>query len=131
MILVLTRFFTLMLLNYFVFYGSKYLDVYQLIDDIQYVVKIDPENKGIPYFIISFSVSTLTLITIRIFRPFIEIYLLHYTKYFFYLSVSLISISSIFIIYRIYGYSRFSLLVYLIFSSLSLFFSERLLNKFR
>jgi len=116
-------------LNYFVFYGSKYLDVYQLIEDISYVVEIDPENKSIPYFIISLSVSLLTLVTIQIFRPFIEIYLLHYTKYFFYFLVSLISISSIFIIYRIYGYSRLSLLVYLIFSSLALFFSERLVNK--
>lgn len=129
MILISIRLTILMGLNYFVFYGSKYLDVYQLIDDIRYVVEINPENKSIPYFIISLSVSLLTLLTIQIFRPFIEIYLLHYTKYFFYFLVSLISISSVFIIYRIYGYSRLSLLVYLIFSSLALFFSERLANK--
>jgi magnesium-transporting ATPase (P-type) len=129
MIVISIRLTILMCLNYFVFYGSKYLDVYQLIDDIRYFVEIDPENQSIPYFIISLSVSLLTLVTIQIFRPFIEIYLLHYTKYFFYFLVSLISISSIFIIYRIYGYSRLSLLVYLIFSSLALFFSERLVNK--
>ena len=130
MILISIRLSLLIALNYFVFYGSKYLDVYQLIDDIQYIVEIDIENKNIPYIIISLSVSMLTLITIRIFRPFVEIYVLHYTRIFFYFLVSLISISSIFIIYRIYGYSRLSLLVYLIVSSLSLYFSERIVNKF-
>lgn len=130
MILISIRLSLLIALNYFVFYGSKYLDVYQLIDDIQYIVEIDIENKNIPYIIISLSVSMLTLITIRIFRPFVEIYVLHYTRIFFYFLVSLISISSIYIIYRIYGYSRLSLLVYLIVSSLSLYFSERIVNKF-
>lgn len=130
MILISIRLSLLIALNYFVFYGSKYLDVYQLIDDIQYIVEIDIENKNIPYIIISLSVSMLTLITIHIFRPFVEIYVLHYTRIFFYFLVSLISISSIYIIYRIYGYSRLSLLVYLIVSSLSLYFSERIVNKF-
>ena len=130
MILISIRLCLLIALNYFVFYGSKYLDVYQLIEDIRYITEIDIENKNIPYIVISLSVSMLTLITIRIFRPFIEIYVLHYTQIFFYFLVSLISISSIFIIYRIYGYSRLSLLVYLIFSSLALYFSERIVNKF-
>ena len=130
MILISIRLCLLIALNYFVFYGSKYLDVYQLIDDIRYFVEIDIENKNIPHIIISLSVSMLTLITIRIFRPFVEIYVLHYRKIFFYFLVSLISISSIYIIYRIYGYSRLSLLVYLIVSSLSLYFSERIVNKF-
>ena len=63
------------------------------------------------------------------FRPFVEIYLLHFLKYNFYFLINLISISTIFIIFRIYGYSRLALLVYLVFSTTSLYLSDKIKNK--
>jgi hypothetical protein len=50
MILISIRLTILMCLNYFVFYGSKYLDVYQLIDDIRSFIEIDHENESIRDF---------------------------------------------------------------------------------
>ena len=64
------------------------------------------------------------LFLIYFFRPFIEIYLLHFLKFNFYFLINLISISTIYIVFRIYGYSRLYLLIYLLLSSLILYKSE-------
>ena len=64
--------------------------------------------EGLKYFSIINKFNDL-----KIFRPFIEIYLLHFLKFNFYFLINLISISTIYIVFRIYGYSRLYLLIYL------------------
>ena len=83
-------------------------------------------NENIIYIIISILVPLLTLFLIYFFRPFIEIYLLHFLKLNFYFLLNLISISTIYIILRIYGYDRLNLLLYLLISSVVLYKSEKL-----
>jgi len=78
------------------------------------------------FIIICFAVSLLTILLNLFFKPFIEIYLLHYSRYLFYLLISLISLSSVYIVFRVYGYSRFSIVIYIFFTAAFLMFSEKL-----
>ncbi len=114
--------------NFGIFYGSPYLNSYQLLKDIDLFFNIDMDETIISYWVISFSVSITTLILVKIFKPFIEIYLLHYSRYLFYLLISLLSLSTIYIVFRVYGYSRLFLIIYIFISSLFLLFSEKLAN---
>ena len=128
MFLFFFRLIFLIAFNFGIFYGSPFLNTYQLLKDIDLFFNIDMSNILISYWAISFSVSIMTLILIRIFKPFIEIYLLHYSRYLFYLLISLLSLSSIYIIFRIYGYSRLSLVIYVLISSIFLHLSVKITN---
>ena len=86
------------------------------------------DEKIISYWVISFSVSIMTLFLVQIFKPFIEIYLLHYSRYLFYLLINLLSLSTIYIVFRVYGYSRLFLIIYIFISSLFLMLSRRIVN---
>ena len=128
MFLFFFRLIFLIAFNFGIFYGSPFLNTYQLLKDIDLFFNIDMSNTLISYWAISFSVSIMTLILIRIFKPFIEIYLLHYSRYLFYLLISLLSLSSIYIVFRIYGYSRLSLVIYVLISSIFLHLSVKIPN---
>ena len=110
--------------NYLVIVLSNNINVYQLFIDLNSIRIMNKYNEIVLYIIISISVSLLTLFLIYFFRPFIEIYLLHFLKFNFYFLFNLLSISTIYIVFRIYGYSRLYLLIYLLLSSLILYKSE-------
>ena len=129
MILFFFRLIFLVAFNFGIFYTSPFLNTDQLIKDINIFFHIDMNAVVISYWAISFSVSVMTLILVMIFKPFIEIYLLHYSRYLFYLLVSLLSLSSIYIVFRIYGYSRFSLVIYVLISSIFLHLSLKISNR--
>ena len=129
MILFFFRLIFLVAFNFGIFYTSPYLNTDQLIKDINIFFHINMNDVLISYWVISLSVSVVTLILVMIFKPFIEIYLLHYSRYLFYLLVSLLSLSSIYIVFRIYGYSRFSLVVYVLISSIFLHLSVKISNR--
>jgi len=129
MIKNITRLILITLFAYFVFDYSVTIDVEQFYKDLKrFNLNIDP-NLNQTYIFISLVIAFVTMFFIYIFRPFVEIYLLHFLKYNFYFLINLISISTIFIIFRIYGYSRLALLVYLVFSTTSLYLSDKIKNK--
>ncbi len=129
MIKNITRLILITLFAYFVFDYSVAIDVEQFYKDLKrFNLNIDPSLNQ-TYIFISLVIAFITLFFIYIFKPFVEIYLLHFLKYNFYFLINLISISTIFIIFRIYGYSRLALLVYLVFSTTSLYFSDKIKNK--
>ncbi len=128
MFLFLFRLVFLVSFNFGIFYGSPYLNTYQLLKDINLFFNIDMDKIIVSYWVISFSVSIMTLILVKIFKPFIEIYLLHYSRYLFYLLISLLSLSTIYIVFRVYGYSRLFLIIYIFISSLFLLFSAKVAN---
>ncbi len=117
------------LFAYFVFDYSVAIDVEQFYKDLnRFNLNLDP-NLNQTYIFISLVISLTTLFFIYIFKPFVEIYLLHFLKYNFYFLINLISLSTIFIIFRVYGYSRLALLFYLLFSTTSLYLSDKIKNK--
>ena len=126
MFLLILRFSGLFLLNMLVIFKSKNIDTQQLLEDLRPIVSLSEAEVSYTYYVISFAVSVLTLLLINIFKPFIEIYLLHYLRYSFYILVSLISLSSVYIVFRVYGYSRLYLLLYVLLSSFYLLFSRKL-----
>lgn len=124
----LLTFFILTLFNYLVIILSKDIDLNQLYFEVNDVLMILISLENLKIFA-SVLISLATIILLKIFRPFIEIYLIHYYKFSFYLLVNLSSLSSVYIILRIYGYSRFILIIYLIFSTLTLIILEKLERK--
>ncbi len=126
MIKNLIRFFVLSLLNFSILFFSENANVYQFYKDLNSINILFTFNENFIYIIISILVPLLTLFLIYFFRPFIEIYLLHFLKLNFYFLLNLISISTIYIILRIYGYDRLNLLLYLLISSVVLYKSEKL-----
>ena len=112
-------------LNFLIFTNSESIDIDQ--------VYLDFKNLGISteltviqmYLFIGICVSLLTIFLIIFFKPFIEIYLLHYLRYSFYFLINLLSISSIFITLRVYGYSRLYLVFYLLITSFIFILSDK------
>ena len=130
MLLALFRVSILIVLNYFLILGSSYIDTYQLLEDLRMFPNMANADISVTYVVVCISVSLLTMFLLSFFKPFIEIYLLHYSRYLFYLLINLISLSSVYIIFRIYGYSRTWMILYIFFTAAFLMFSEKL-NKFR
>lgn len=117
--------FLLSVLNFYVLNGSKSIDVEQLYLDFE-IIGIGSSFEIISiYFFIGLCVAFLNIALIFFFKPFIEIYLLHYVRYSFYLLINLLSLATIFLTFRIYGYSRFLILIYLIMSTLVFVFSDK------
>ncbi len=113
------------ILNLFLLERSISIDVDQLFFDLEAISLLQYVNRDNVNLFIGFSVSILTLFLISFFKPFIEVYLLHYLKYSFYFLINLLSISTIFIAYRIYGYSRLYLLLYLFTTSIIFMLSDK------
>ena len=112
-------------LNFLIFTNSESIDIDQVYLDFKNL-GIDTELTNLQmYLFIGISVSLLTIFLILFFKPFIEIYLLHYLRYSFYFLINLLSISSVFITLRIYGYSRLYLIMYLLITSFIFILSDK------
>ena len=119
------KFLVISISSYLSIQNSEYIDVGQLIADIERFYNFENLQLSYIYFLISILISCLTLYLMYFLNPFIEIYLLYYFRFSFYFLINLLSISTVFIILRIYGYSRLNLLIYLIFSSFVFTFFAR------
>ena len=112
-------------LNFLIFTNSESIDIDQVYLDFK-SLGIDAELTNLQmYIFIGVSVSVLTILLIIFFKPFIEIYLLHYLRYSFYFLINLLSISSVFITLRVYGYSRLYLMMYLLITSFIFILSDK------
>ena len=119
-------FLLLVFSNLFVFVTHQRTDIQQLLeDDLSIIMLFSGISKFYGYLIISLLVSTFTLFLKSYFSPFIEVYLLYFQRFGFYLLINLISIASVYLILRVYGYSRLFLLIYLAASSLILYYSDK------
>ena len=126
MLKIIFRVVILVFLNYSVINLSDDIDLEQLVKDFELLNISISKDAILLDFFVSILITILTLFLIFFFKPFIEIYLLYYLKYTFYLLVNLLSLSTIFIVLRIYGYSRLYLLIYLIISSSLLILSDKI-----
>ena len=132
MLLFLIRVAGLYILNILTIRGSfPSYDSEQLIDDLRPIVSLSEDDISLTYYLISFFVAIYTITLLRIFKPFIEIYLLHYLEISFYFLISLLSISTVYIVLRVYGYSRLYLLLYLISSSVFLLYSKKIARRYQ
>ena len=119
-------FSTLVFSNLLVFISHRQTDIQQLIeDDLSNIILFSGITKFYGYLIISILVSLFSLFLKSYFNPFIEVYLLYFQRFGFYFLINLISISSVYLVLRVYGYSRLSLLFYLVISSLILYYSDK------
>ncbi len=128
MLKFLIRFSVIFLLNYLILMFSQNIDVGQIKYDLEASILLRPYryNLNVIYSIICTTITISTLSVIRIFRPFMEIYLIYYMKINFYFFSSLISISTVYLILRIYGYSRTLILGYLLLTSLTLIITDKI-----
>ena len=125
MIKIIFNSITLSFINFIVLSQSSSIDIDQLYLDFQLIGISVPSNENLIFLFIGLCVSVLTIILIIFLKPFIEIYLLHYWRYSFYLLINLLSLSTIYIAFRIYGYSRFLLLIYLLLSTTVFILSDK------
>ena len=125
MIKTISQLFSIGILNYFVIYQSNDIDIEQLYKDFESIWFSENLSNQTLYLFTSISVAVLTGILVYFFKPFTEMFLVHFLKINFYFLINLVSLSSIYIIYRIYGYSRMYLLIYLIVSSALLYFIDK------
>ena len=124
----LKKIFTFVLINYLnivLFRNSKYIDIEQVLLDIEKLNLGNFFNELNIYTMIGFVVTSTSFLLNSFFKPFIEIYIQHYLRYSFYILINLLSISTVFIAFRIYGYSRGLLLVYLISSSFIFYLDDK------
>ena len=125
---MLKNFFNIIILTLFNFYVlslSSSIKVEQVYFDFKNLGLPEPNNENTVFIFIGFCVSILTSFLIYFFKPFIEIYLLHYFRYSFYLMINLLSISTVYLTLRIYGYSRLLVLIYLLLSTTTLVLSDK------
>ena len=112
-------------LNFLIFTNSESIDIDQVYLDFK-SLGINTELTALQmYLFIGICVSFLTIFLLIFFKPFIEIYLLHYLRYSFYFLINLLSISSVFITLRVYGYSRMYLILYLLITSFIFILSDK------
>ncbi len=112
-------------LNFIIFINSESIDIDQIYYDFDNIGINSEITSNQMFLFIGMSVSILTILLIVFFKPFIEIYLLHYLRYSFYFLINLLSISSVFITLRVYGYSRLYLIMYLMVSSYIFILSDK------
>ena len=119
------NFILLTFLNFNILSLSTSIDIDQLYLDFEIIGVSRFFNQNVTFIFVGLCVSLLTIFLIFFFKPFIEIYLLHYLRYSFYLLINLLSISTVYIALRIYGYSRFLLLLYLVISTFVFILSDK------
>ena len=125
MIKVLIRFLGLTFLNFLVLSSSEYIDILQLINDFSSFPVMRTFTLNTTFIFISISISFFSILLIKFFKPFIEVYLMFYLKITFYFFINLVSLSTIYIAFRVYGYSRLYLLIYLFTSSALLLITDK------
>ena len=122
----LIRFLVLAIMNFSILFFSANANVYQLFLDLEKIRLLIEFNELYLYILTSLSVPVLCLFLIYFFKPFIEIYLLHFLKFNFYLLINLLSVSTIYILFRISGYDRINMLIYLLIASMFLYKTDSL-----
>ena len=125
MIKIIFRITGLIILNYLVIIASRDIDIVQLLDDIYRFKSLSDINIELVYLLIALSVSLLVIALLYFFRIFSEVYLTHYLKVNYYFLINLVSISTVYLVYRVYGYSRFEIILYLLFSVVLLYVSDK------
>jgi hypothetical protein len=123
--MIFLKLFFYYILNYFLFLVSAEINFDQFTNDLKFL-GFENVSNNIAVNIVALSVSALSLIILRVFKPFMDLYILHYFKFSFYVVINLLSISSIYIVFRIYGYSRLYLVAYLLIISTSQIIFEKL-----
>lgn len=123
--MIFIKLFFYYILNYFLFLVSAEINFDQFTNDLKFL-GFENISNNIAVNIVALSVSALSLIILRVFKPFMDLYILHYFKFSFYVVINLLSISSIYIVFRIYGYSRLYLIAYLLIISTSQIIFEKL-----
>ena len=118
----------ILFLNFLFINLSSDIDLEQLYNELLHIFSVEI-SRNMLFLIISLSTTFITFLMLLLFKPFIEIYLLHYFKFSFFLLINLFSISSVFIVLRIYGYSRLYLLAYILLSSFVMFYFEKIINR--
>ncbi len=112
----------LFFLNFLVINLSSDIDLYQLGNDFLSLFPISYSSLATSSLFneifVCIMVVLVTLLLIQVFNPFIEIYLLHYFRYSFYLLINLLAISTVYIVFRVYGYDRIYLILYIFCSSI-------------
>ena len=119
------NFILLTFLNFNILSLSTSIDIDQLYLDFEIIGVSRFFTQNLTFIFVGLCVSILTIFLIFFFKPFIEIYLLHYLRYSFYLLINLLSISTVYIALRIYGYSRYLLLLYLMISTFVFILSDK------
>lgn len=119
------NFILLTFLNFNILSLSTSIDIDQLYLDFEIIGVSRFFTQNLTFIFVGLSVSILTIFLIFFFKPFIEIYLLHYLRYSFYFLINLLSISTVYIALRIYGYSRYLLLLYLMISTFVFILSDK------
>jgi len=116
--LLIIKSLTLFFLNYLVIYLSVDIDLYQLSNDFLVIFPISYSSLATSNLFneifVCISVVLVTILLTQVFQPFIEIYLLHYFKYSFFLLINLLAISTVYIVLRVFGYDRIYLILYII-----------------
>jgi hypothetical protein len=125
MLLLITRFLTLIGLNLLSTSFSPQINSQQLLNDLSPIIQLKENQIIYTYVLISICVSLVTLFLLKIFKPFIEIYLLYYLRFSFYILINLLSVSSVYLVLRVYGYSRFYVLIYILTSSFFLIITRK------
>ena len=125
MLLLTTRFLTLIGLNLLSTSFSAQINSQQLLNDLSPIIQLKENQIFYTYVFISICVSLVTLFLLKIFKPFIEIYLLYYLRISFYILINLLSVSSVYLVLRVYGYSRFYVLIYILTSSIFLILTRK------
>ena len=128
MLLLITRFLTLIGLNLLSTSFSPQINSQQLLNDLSPIIQLKENQIIYTYVLISICVSLVTLFLLKIFKPFIEIYLLYYLRFSFYILINLLSVSSVYLVLRVYGYSRFYVLIYILTSSFFLLITRKFSN---
>jgi len=124
---IIFRSFVIFITCYLCILFSPKVNIEQLLfDDLRFFAFIDPYNVTHGLVFVSIMVTFLTNVINRIFKPFIEIYLMYYFKFSFYLITNFFSISAIFILLRIYGYSRLYVLLYILTLSTFFYFEDKI-----
>ena len=80
MIKTISQLFSIGILNYFVIYQSIDIDVEQLYKDFESIGFSENLSNQTLYVFISLSVSALTILLIYFFKPFTEMFLVHFLK---------------------------------------------------
>ena len=119
------NFILLTFLNFNILFLSTSIDIDQLYLDFEIIGVSRFFTQNLTFIFVGLCVSILTIFLIFFFKPFIEIYLLHYLRYSFYLLINLLSISTVYIALRIYGYSRYLLLLYLMIRTFVFILSDK------
>ena len=116
-------------MNYALLTLSSDIDVEQFIMDVNIFTESTLLIDNV-YIMISLIATFTSFIVKQLLNPFVEIFLEHYFRISFYFLINMISISTTFIVLRVYGYSRLNLILYLLLTTASFHYFDKIEKKF-